>query len=118
MKSKVSNWTGKFKVYVLGLPYSLCSTNGLENRRKILAVSTQLKQLRTNCEDLSYIFIFHPQFEYMFHISTFTNGPATKSGKGVLGISTNRVLCFRFRCWNKLNQHVILFNFLSKAGLE
>ena len=38
MKSKVSNWTGMFEVYFLGLPYALFSTNGLENSRKILAV--------------------------------------------------------------------------------
>ena len=81
MNSKVSNWTGKFEAYFLDLPYALCSTNSLEKSRKILAVSTQLKKLRkeslkffqaffsqllklrTNCEDLSAIFIFHPQFE-------------------------------------------------------
>ena len=46
MRSGVSNWTGKLELNFLGLPYALFSTNGLENSRKILAVSTQLKQLR------------------------------------------------------------------------
>ena len=46
MESEVSNWTGMFEDYFLGLPYILFSTNGLENSRKILAVSTQLKQLQ------------------------------------------------------------------------
>ena len=74
MKSKVSNWTGKFEVYFLGLSYVLFSTNGL----------------------------------------------ATKSGKGVLGISTNRVLCFLLRCWNKLNQYVysVYFSFKSRSRIN
>ena len=48
--------------------------HGFESRSSLnffQAFFSQLLKWRSNCEDLFFYLIFHPQFKYMFHIFTF-----------------------------------------------